>query len=156
MEEADYLANARLFRGLELEQLAALYQVSEMVTFGGGERIFTDGEPGDCLYVVMEGQVRISITTPALGEEALAIMGPGDSFGEMAVVDRDPNGRSATAITHQDVALLTIGQRDLHLLFDRDPRLGFVVMQNLLRNLSDQLRQTNRRLLFLASAGMFS
>lgn len=156
MEEADYLANSRLFRGLELEQLAALYQVSEMVTFGGGERIFAEGEPGECLYVVMEGQVRISITTPGLGEEALAILGPGDSFGEMAVVDRDPKERSATAITHADVALLTIGQRDLHLLFERDPRLGFIVMQNLLRSLSDQLRATNHKILFLASAGMFA
>ena len=136
MDTEDYLANSRLFQGLELEQLAALYQISEMESFDAGDRIFNEGDPGEFLYVVMEGGVRISITTAGQGEEALAILKPGDSFGEMAVIDRQPRERSASAVAHQNCCLLSIAQRDLHRLFEQDHTLGFIVMQNVLRYLS--------------------
>jgi len=156
MEEDDYLANSRIFHGLELAQLAALYRISEMETFEAGARIFDEGDPGECLYVVMEGGVRISITTSGQAEEALAILKPGDSFGEMAVIDPEPRERSASAIAHQDCCLMTIPQSDLHELFERDHKLGFVVMQNVLRYLSEQMRQTNQKILFMTSADLFS
>ena len=156
MDTDCYLADSRIFHGLELEQLAALYQISKMETFNAEDRIFAEGEPGECLYVVMEGGVRISIMIPGQGEEALAILKPGDSFGEMAVIDPESRERSANAVAHQNCCLLTIAQKDLHTLFEHDHKLGFVVMQNVLRYLSEQIRQTNQKISFLTSAGMFS
>jgi CRP/FNR family cyclic AMP-dependent transcriptional regulator len=156
MAENSYLADSRLFYGLELEQLAALYQISAMETFVEEERIFSEGDFGEHLYIVIEGGVRISITTPGEGEEALAILKPGDSFGEMAVIDRERRARSANAVAQQNCSLLMISQHDLHGLFERDSKLGFIVLQNVLRYLSEQLRQTNQKILFLSSAGMFS
>ena len=156
MAENSYLADSRLFYGLKLEQLAALYQISAMETFDEEERIFSEGDLGEHLYIVIEGGVRISITTSGEGEEALAILMPGDSFGEMAVIDRERRPRSANAVAQQNCSLLMISQHDLHGLFERDPELGFIVLQNVLRYLSDQLRQTNQKILFLSSAGMFS
>ncbi|MBC8187055.1 MAG: hypothetical protein H8E78_02445 [Proteobacteria bacterium] len=64
--------------------------------------------------------------------------------------------RSANAIAHGHCCLLTIAQRDLHGLFARDHAIGFIVLQNVLRYLSEQMRQTNQKILFLSSAGMFS
>jgi len=63
---------------------------------------------------------------------------------------------SANAIAHGDCCLLTIAQSDLHGLFERDHTIGFIVLQNVLRYLSEQMRQTNQKILFLSSAGMFS
>ena len=117
MAENSYLADSRLFYGLELEQLAALYQISAMETFVEEERIFSEGDFGEYLYIVIEGGVRISITTPGAGEEALAILKPGDSFGEMAVIDRERRARSANAVAQQNCSLLMISQHDLHGLF---------------------------------------
>lgn len=156
MDADSYLAESRLFQGLGLEQLAALYQISEMETYEDGARIFGEGDPGESLYVVMEGGVRISITTPGQGEEALVILKPGDSFGEMAVIDQEPRERSASAVAHSECCLLTIAQRHLHSLFQHDLQIGFIVQQNVLRYLSEQMRQTNQKILFLTSAGMFS
>ena len=67
MAENSYLADSRLFYGLELEQLAALYQISAMESFVEEERIFSEGDSGEHLYIVIEGGVRISITTPGEG-----------------------------------------------------------------------------------------
>ncbi|MAG34556.1 MAG: hypothetical protein CL908_27110 [Deltaproteobacteria bacterium] len=155
MDADGTLADSRLFHGLALEQLAALYRISEMETFDSEDRVFGEGDLGDCLFVVMDGRVRISITTSGTDEEALAILGAGDSFGEMAVIDEEPRERCATAVAHEGCSLLRIAQRDLHALFEHDRQLGFIVLQNVLRSLSERMRQTNQKILFLSSAGMF-
>jgi CRP/FNR family cyclic AMP-dependent transcriptional regulator len=149
------LADSLLFRGLDLEQLAALYRISEMEAVLEGDQIFAEGDPARLLYVLIEGAVRISITTPSGGEEALAILQPGDSFGEMGLIDAEPRPRSAHAIAHRPSTVLTIDHRQLHALLERDHAIGFVVMQNLLRYLADKMRQTNQKILFLTSVGMF-
>ncbi len=156
MDAENYLANSRLFRGLEAEQLASIFQISEMAMYDRGDAIFSEGEIGESLYVVMDGDVRISIAAPGKGEEALAILKPGDSFGEMAALDPDPRQRCATAVAHQDCSLLTIGRIEFLTLLSSDHTIGFIVMHNVVRYLSEQLRQTNQKILFLSSAGMFS
>ncbi|HPW56179.1 MAG TPA: cyclic nucleotide-binding domain-containing protein [Thermoanaerobaculaceae bacterium] len=107
--------------------------------------IFSEGEPGDRLFVVLEGQVRISRRIPSLGEEALAILRRGDVFGEMALVDEKP--RSADAIAHGDgCALLAITRVDLARAAASDPAsmLGFFALMGQilcrrLRSMTEQL-----------------
>ena len=72
--------------------------------------IFREGDAGDALYTVARGRVRISRRL-AGGEEALAILGPGEIFGEMAVLDPDSGGRSADARAHEEAVLLELRQR---------------------------------------------
>ncbi len=73
--------------------------------------LFREGQEGDALYIVLEGQIRISKDTAA-GEEALAILERGDYFGEMALIDRQP--RSADAKAHsEEVVVLTISREVL-------------------------------------------
>ena len=74
----------------------------------------------------------------------------------MTVIDREPRERSASAAAHQNCCLLRIARSDLHTRFEHDHRLGFSVMQNILRYVSEQMRHANQKILFLVSAGMFS
>jgi len=80
---------------LEINLLASL---SREKRFRPGARIFREGDPGDAMYIVLEGRVRISKQIPGVGEEALGILERGDYFGEMALIDHQP--RSADARAH--------------------------------------------------------
>jgi len=80
---------------LEINLLSSLSREKRLKP---GEELFREGDPGDAMYVVLEGRVRISKNISGVGEEALAILERGDYFGEMALIDRQP--RSADAKAH--------------------------------------------------------
>jgi CRP-like cAMP-binding protein len=86
---------------MEIHFLASLSQEER---FLGGEVMFREGDPGDKMYVVLEGRVMISKRIPGAGEEALAFLERGDYFGEMALIDDEE--RSASATAHDDGALV--------------------------------------------------
>lgn len=154
-EEID-LADCALFDGLDLEELAAIYALCELETRSEGDWIFAQCDESDVLYIVLEGRVRISITTPGLGEEALTIARPGDCFGELGLVELAPRPRSANAIAQSDCCLVRIRHDALCQLFEEQGQLGYRVARNLLRHISENLRSTNQKLLLLSAANMFS
>ena len=82
--------------------------------------LFREGDAGDALYVIASGRVRISRHI-AGGEEALAILGPGEIFGEMAILDSSAAGRSADARAHEDVLLLALTRARFEGLEKSDP-----------------------------------
>src|SRR5262249_52845009 len=82
--------------------------------------IFAERDPGDALYAVARGKVRISRHL-AGGEEALAILGPGEIFGEMAVLDPEATGRSADARAHEEATLLVLTRGRFEGLERADP-----------------------------------
>jgi CRP/FNR family cyclic AMP-dependent transcriptional regulator len=84
--------------GLDPEELETLSEFAEAQRFASGEHIFSEGDPGDTLYLIAEGEVRISRHIAGLGDEALTILEAGEVFGELAWLDRSP--RSADAIAH--------------------------------------------------------
>ncbi len=87
---------------LEINFLSSLSKAKQLEE---GELLFREGEPGDRMYVVLEGQVRISKTIPGVGEEALAFLERGDYFGEMALIDNAPRSADARAHTGGAVVL---------------------------------------------------
>ncbi len=89
---------------LEINFLSSL---SREERYEAGQVIFEEGETGERMYVVADGQVVISTFVPGAGEEALAILGRGDYFGEMALIDREP--RSATARAHPGSGAVVLG-----------------------------------------------
>jgi len=93
---------------LEINLLATL---SKERRLRAGESLFREGDPGDAMYVVMEGRVRISKQIPGVGEEALGILERGDYFGEMALIDRQP--RSADAKAHDAGAVVLSIPKDV-------------------------------------------
>lgn len=102
----DLAAKKTLFAEQRLSSLEInfLTSLSRERKLTGGEVLFREGDPGDAMYVVLEGRIRISKIIPGAGEEALAILERGDYFGEMALIDRQP--RSALAKAHDGGAVV--------------------------------------------------
>jgi len=90
-------------------------------SFRLGDIVFREGEVGDKLYIILDGKVRISRDVPGMGEEALAVLGPGAVFGEMALLDEAP--RSADARVHERCRLLALPKDAFEDLKRVDPHL---------------------------------
>ncbi len=148
------LAEIVLFRGLEESDLQAILQIARMESFDAGAVIFKEGDAGDAMYLVLDGKVRISRMTPLGSEEALAILGANQAFGEMSVVE-DRAERSATAIAHEDCFLLALDREPFQKLLIQSPGLAHVVLWNAVRTLSARLRATNDKMMFLTTSCMF-
>ena len=147
-EKTEALSKLTLFKGLEKSHIERLAAVCEVVALKKGEHIFGEGEPGDRLFAVLEGQVRISRQIPGIGEEALAILEAGDHFGEMALIDDDV--RSSDALAHSRCRLLSISKTAIQDVMFTDIALAHEVLWNLVRTLSDRLRRSNDKMTFLA------
>ena len=91
-------AQVSLFSTLDPEGLRELAAAARRRGFRAGEVIFHRDDPGQVLYVIREGKVKIYITSPDGQEVALAVFGPGDYFGELALLDGQPRSASAVAI----------------------------------------------------------
>jgi len=149
----ELLRGVPIFKGLEDGELARVSEVCREQSFTAGEYVFREGEPGNRLYLVIEGEVRISRVVPGSGEEALAVLKPGALFGEMAVFDRSE--RSTDAIANNTVKCLTITRSDFELLLDFNRELAHKVLWACVRLLSTRLRQTNDSLRSFLAMSMF-
>src|SRR4026209_2150704 len=105
-DRSEQLAKIDLFAGLKPGALELIAKVANEETHALGTKIFQRGDAGDKLYLILEGRVRISRDGPGMGEEALAVLGPGQVFGEMALLDESP--RSADARGHERCRVLAI------------------------------------------------
>lgn len=108
-------------------------------SFAAGEIIFKSGDPGDGFYVVESGRVRISAVVGQNEPRLLAVIGPGDFFGEMAVVDDAP--RSATATAEVDTKAFFLAREKLLHLLTRRPELAL----NIIREFSSRMRSLNQK-----------
>jgi CRP/FNR family transcriptional regulator, cyclic AMP receptor protein len=142
-----------IFKDLDEGELARVAEVCRTQEFVSGEYIFREGEHGNRLYLIVEGDVRISRNIPGSGEEALAILKPGALFGEMAVFDRSE--RSTDAISNGGTKCLTIARSDFELLLDFNRELAYKVLWSCVRLLSSRLRSTNDSLRSFLAMSMF-
>lgn len=134
LEKVLFLKSVDLFRSLLGEELATVAEIAEEQPFAAGEAVFAEGEPGDALYLVIEGAVRVH-----KGDRLLAVLGVRDVFGEMAVLDAEPRSASATVV--KDAVLLKIGRDDFRDILRERPEIGIGVIQVLSR----RLRASGRR-----------
>ena len=153
MAVTDLLRKQAIFRDLEDGELARVAELCREQSFVSGEHIFREGEAGNRLYLIVEGDVRISRTIPGSGEEALAILKPGAMFGEMSVFDRSE--RSTDAISNGGTRCLTIGRSDFELLLDFNRDIAYKVLWSVVRMLSGRLRSTNDSLRSFLAMSMF-
>jgi CRP/FNR family cyclic AMP-dependent transcriptional regulator len=150
----EFLKKVNLFETLSVDELEKIEKISRIEAFAKDAIIFKEGDPGDRCYVITNGDVRISKFILNIGEEALAILKPGDYFGEMALIDNFP--RSAHAIANTDVALLAISKTDLDKILIMDRELGYKLLWAFTKTLSKRLRETNEKMAsFLAMSGGF-
>jgi CRP-like cAMP-binding protein len=108
--------------------------------------IFREGDPGEALYIVARGKVRISRHIPGAGEEALAILEPGAIFGEMAIFDSEAKGRSADAYAYGDCAVLALDRKILETMESSDPQSCVDLSALLCRVASQRILETTARL----------
>ncbi len=122
-------------------ELHELKENARKVSFRSGQIVFREGDPGDGIYVVERGCVEISAVIGGQERRVLSHLGPGEFFGEMAVVDEQP--RSATATAEKATVLSFISRDDTWRLFTRSPRL----LVSLMREFSLRMREFDRRYL---------
>ncbi len=147
------LSTIGLFEGIEETGVRDLAMIAREESYRLGDVIFNEGDRGSALYLILEGQVRISREVSGMGEEALAVLGPGDAFGEMALIDEFP--RSADARVHERCRLLVIDKDALEDLLFLNRDLAYEILWNFVKILSSRLRETNDKMTFLSVTGKF-
>lgn len=152
-ERIAQLAKVTLFAGLTTPALELISRIATEETHALGTKIFQHGDPGDKLYIIMDGKIRISREVPGMGEEALAVLGPGAVFGEMALLDEAP--RSADARVHERCRLLALPKDAFDDLLFLHKELAYEVLWSVVRMLTQRLRETNDKLTFLTVTGKF-
>lgn len=135
------LESAEIFRSLKPEPLKQLRQIAIERRFSAGERIFSEGEPGDGLYVVSAGQVEISGIVNQQAQRVFTRIGPGEMFGEMAVIEQRP--RSATAIAVEETVAWFFPRDEMLRLIEQVPGLALTLLQVI----SNRLRDFNQHYL---------
>jgi CRP-like cAMP-binding protein len=138
------LRGCPLFDTLRPEQLRKVALLAQERPFPAGAFVFREGDPGNAMYVVLSGKVRISKTVEGVGEEALAILEPGAFFGEMALLDEAP--RSADARAHATCILAELRREELEQLLFVDRDLAHDILWAFCRTLSARLRETNDKI----------
>jgi CRP/FNR family cyclic AMP-dependent transcriptional regulator len=147
------LARVNLFAGLLPVHLKRIQSLGHVEDHPTGTLLFAEGSVGDKVYLILDGKVRISRSVPGIGEEALAVLSPGDYFGEMALIDDFP--RSADARVHATCRLFVIAKAELEQLLFVDRALAYELLWNFVRTLSNRLRETNDKMTFLAASSRF-
>ena len=131
------LRRVPLFAPLDDADWTALEPCFATVPFARGDTVFREGEPGDALYVVLDGKVKIVRTAADGRENLLAVLGPGELLGELAVFDGF--ARTANAVALTDATLARLAHADFARYLTQRP--GVAV--ELLRVLAERLRATN-------------
>jgi CRP-like cAMP-binding protein len=132
-------------QGLSANELRLLAIYSREERFEANALIFAEGESGDSLYTVVDGEVRISRRMAGMGEEALTILGRGEVFGEMALVDDKP--RSADARAHiQGCTVFKVDRQRLEEVLDMDPAAARQFLTLLCSLMCRRVRAMNDRL----------
>lgn len=134
----DRLAQNRLFEGIESDLLNEIAPDVGVVQLGAGEIIFREGDPGDLLYLVGEGSVKISKSGRGGQQETLGFVQSGSFFGEMALLDGEPHSAMATAA--EPTLLGTVDEPTFQHILELAPSR---LHMNFLRSVSERLRTVN-------------
>ena len=143
MGAADFLAEYKTFQHFSEEDLAVLSAECTEAAFKKDEVIFPEESPGDKMYVIKGGSVKV-FKKIKNNETTLAIVNPGEFFGEMALLDGGP--RSAAAKSIEDAKALVISTQNFETLREKQPQVALRIMDVLVRTLSTRLRQANKNL----------
>ena len=131
IEKVMVLKGSQLFQGFPGNELAGIASVAGVAHLDRGQIVFHQGDPGDAFYMVVQGAVRITRD----GHE-VAVLGPREGFGEMAILDQET--RSASAIAAEPTTLLRIDRDSFDQLIEQNPSLA----RGIYRVLNQRLRNT--------------
>lgn len=138
----------KIFEGITQEELEAIFDISEEVSYSSGEVILEESSygPDSDFFVILEGNVKVEIQASQVESDnkvskRLAVLKCSDVFGEMGLLRS--RRRSAQVSAYSDLAVMKIDQKKLFQLFVYNPRVGYLIMRNLAAILSDRIMEMN-------------
>jgi len=138
-----------LFADLDDRELASVAAVAKSRRYAKDDVIFHADESGDVFCLIREGHVKVTMISPEGKEIILALLGPGDFFGEMALLDDEP--RSATVIATEPLDLVTIWRSDFLQILQEN----FSIARKVLAEISRRLRSASSRIESLATMDVY-
>jgi CRP/FNR family cyclic AMP-dependent transcriptional regulator len=140
--QPELLASIKMFELLNEDDRIALAQVIDELSVPENHTLFQAGDPGDSLFIVQSGEIELFIKDTAGQKIVLTTAGPGDMFGELAMLDSGP--RTATALALTDSEVVVLDRSDLILLFQRRPDAALHMLAALsgLTRKADELLRT--------------
>jgi CRP/FNR family transcriptional regulator, cyclic AMP receptor protein len=150
LDQLELLRNVDIFRTLDDAQLRQMRALLKQQRFRAGQSIFLQGDPGNCLYIILEGYVRIYLLSADGREVTFRVYGNGAAFGEFAVLDGKPRSACAVALTNSSA--LVIYREDFLALIERNA----AVLQRVVAALTERIRHTTlfaQSLAFLSASG---
>jgi CRP-like cAMP-binding protein len=133
----DVLARSGMFQGVDTDAAEFLVKELEMVDVRRGDILFNEGEPGDSLYIVLTGKIKLGRRAADGRQNLIALMGPSDMVGELSLFDPGPRTATATAVI--DTRLARLRKPALRTWLTDRPAIA----EQLLRVLARRLRRTN-------------
>jgi CRP/FNR family cyclic AMP-dependent transcriptional regulator len=138
-----------LFAELDERELASIAAVAKTRRFAKDDTVFHADESGDIFCLIREGRVKVTMISPEGKEIILSLLGPGDFFGEMALLDDEP--RSATVVATESLELVTIWRSDFLQILSEN----FSITKKVLAELSRRLRHASNRIESLATMDVY-
>jgi len=139
MEKKSVLKKVPLFSKIGDKQLEKIAEISYLKKYKKDEDIFSEGEVGDALYILVSGVVKVFRRSSDGRLKTLALMEKGDFLGEMAILEKEI--RSANVRAVDDTEMLVINKRDFEASLTSNPQIAFKIMETLSARLRDADRQ---------------
>jgi glutaminase len=140
------LSEINLFKGLKPDECRLLEAIVQPLVFDKGDTIIREGDDANLFFVLARGTVSVQIRVPGQGQrrKRVASIGPGLSFGEMALLDGGK--RSADIIAEEKVICYGLRVQQLHELAAKHPNIMITILGNLTREFSERLRHANEEI----------
>jgi CRP/FNR family cyclic AMP-dependent transcriptional regulator len=132
----EQLGRVPLFAACSQKDLRSIARAGDEIRVPAGQTLCEEGRPGREFFLILDGKASVR---PGNSKKSIASLGPGQYFGEMALLDRGP--RSATVVADTDMDLLVLGQREFHGVVDEVPTLA----HKLLATMAGRLRDADTR-----------
>lgn len=143
-ENKAFLKRVALFSGLTDTQIERLAAGSVRRSFPKGRTIVAEGEPSQSLYVLLSGRAKVQRSDTEGKEVILAVLGPGECFGEMSLIDDAP--RSASVITIESCDFMSINKESFKTMMVSSPEISMRIMKGLVK----RLREADKKIETLA------
>lgn len=143
-EISNILQKINIFEGLTPFQRAKIAKYFRQQNYEPKARIIKEGEPGDGMFVIKDGAVKIVKQLTDTEEQVLANLVDGDFFGEIALLDNSPRSASVYAISK--VTMLELYRASLLELLDKEPKIGVKVLYNLAKILGERIRASGDKI----------
>jgi CRP-like cAMP-binding protein len=140
MELIQIMKKVELFRDLSDQQLDHISKISHQEDYVTGDKIFSQGDPGNKMYIIGEGEVEIVVQDTQGNTYSAVYLGEGQVVGEMSLIDEGT--RSASVVASQDkTKVYSIQKGDFTRLCESETDIGYLMMRNIAQDLSFKLRR---------------